>query len=275
MSGVVLVYNLVVINVTMAKEKVDVLELLKAAGLDRRESAFYAAALSLGKALVSKVALVADLNRSASYEVMESLKEKGLISSVKSSRGLMVIASDPGHLLHNQKERYDMLAKNIEELKYLFTVANHEPGVRMYEGKEGLKEVLQMILALGEDVCIYGDGDAFKQSIPGWTEYYAEERARLGIHSRLLLKASPDVFKSIQSLSTKKSAKEHFSSIRFLPAALGVVGGFDVVGEKLILYSFEETTIAVVLESKIISAMMLAIFEMLWNLAEPYQKNLG
>ncbi len=269
-----MVYNLGVVNVRMAKEKINILELLKVAGLDRREAAFYAAALSLGKALVSRVALEADLNRSASYEVMESLKEKGLISSVKSSRGLMVIPSDPEHLLHNQKERYDTLAKNIENLKYLFTVAKHEPGVRMYEGKEGLKDVLQMILALGDDVCIYGDGDAFKLAAPGWTDHYAEERAKLGIRSRLLLKASPDVFKSIQSLATKKSAKEHFSSIRFLPAALGVVGGFDVVGEKLILYSFEESTIAVVLESKIISTMMRAIFEMLWNLAEPYQNNL-
>lgn len=270
-----MVYNLYVVIVRMAKEKIDILALLKVAGLDRRESAFYAAALTLGKGLVSRVARDADLNRSASYEVMESLKVKGLISTIKSSRGLMVIPSDPEHLLRNQKERYDLLANNIEELKYLFTVAKHQPGVRMYEGKEGLKEVLQMILALGEDVCIYGDGDAFKQAVPGWTECYAEERARLGIRSRLLLKASPDVFKSIQSLATMKSAKEHFSSIRFLPAALGIVGGFDVVGDKLILYSFEETTIAVVLESKIISTMMRAIFEMLWNLAEPYQKNLG
>ncbi len=258
----------------MAKKEMDVLGLLQLAGLDRRESAFYAAALSLGKGLVSQVALAANLNRSASYEVMEALKERGLVSTAKSSRGLLVIATDPEHLLNDQKERYEKLNTHISDLKYLFALAKHEPGVRMYEGKEGLKEVLQMLLSSEDDVCIYGDGDAFKKAIPGWTEHYSEERAKRAIRSRLLLKASSDVLGSVQSLNTRKSAKAHFSMIRVLPAALGIVGGFDVSGDKLVLYSFEESVVAVVIESKFISQMMIGVFNMLWMLAEPYQKTL-
>jgi sugar-specific transcriptional regulator TrmB len=258
----------------MAKKETDILALLQLAGLDRRESAFYAAALSLGKGLVSQVAQTADLNRSASYEVMEALKARGLVSTAKSSRGLLVIASDPEHLLNDQKERYEKLSTHIADLKYLFTLAKHEPGVRMYEGKEGLKEVLQMLLASEDAVCIYGDGDAFKKAIPGWTEYYSTERANRAIRSRLLLKASPEVMASAQVLTTRQSAKAHFSTIRVLPSALGVVGGFDVVGDKLVLYSFEETVVAVVIESKLISQMMMGVFNMLWTLAEPYQKTL-
>lgn len=258
----------------MAKKETDILALLQLAGLDRRESAFYAAALSLGKSLVSKVAQVAELNRSASYEVMEGLKERGLVSTAQSSRGLLVIASDPEHLLNDQRERYDQLSKHIEELRYLFTVAKQEPGVRMYEGKEGLKEVLNMLLTSDDEVCIYGDGDAFKKAIPGWTEHYSEERAKRAIRSRLLLKSTPEVVGSMKSLKVQKSAKAHFSEIRVLPAAMGIVGGFDVVGDKLVLYSFEENVVAVVIESKLISKMMLSVFNMLWNLAEPYQKTL-
>lgn len=258
----------------MAKKETDILGLLQLAGLDRRESAFYAAALSLGKGLVSQVAQAADLNRSASYEVMAALKLRGLVSTAKSSRGLLVIASDPEHLLNDQRERYEKLNSHIDDLKYLFTLAKHQPGVRMYEGREGLKEVLQMLLSSEDEVCIYGDGDAFKKAIPGWTEHYSAERAKRAIRSRLLLKISPDVVASLQSLSIRKSAKAHFSVIRVLPTALGVIGGFDVSGDKLVLYSFEESVVAVVIESKLMSKMMQNIFNMLWNLAEPYQKNL-
>lgn len=258
----------------MTKKEIDILGLLQLAGLDRRESAFYAASLRLGKSPVSKVAQAADLNRSASYEVMEGLKERGLISTAQSSRGLLVVASDPEHLLNDQKERYEHLSKHIEDLRYLFTVAKQEPGVRMYEGREGLKEVLQILLNSDSEVCIYGDGDAFKKAIPGWTEHYSEERAKRAIRSRLLLKSTAEVLHSMRSFKVQKSAKTHFSEIRVLPAAMEIVGGFDVIGDKLVLYSFENNVVAVVIESKLISKMMLSVFNILWNLAESYQKTL-
>lgn len=258
----------------MAKKELDVVQLLKLAGLDRRESAFYAAALSLGKGLVSQVAQVAELNRSAAYEVMASLKEKGLISTTQSSRGLTVLPSNPEHLLHAQKERYDTLANHIEDLQYLFSVAKQEPGVRMYEGKEGLKEVLQVILDEGEDVCIYGDGEAFKQSIPGWTDRYVDERNRRAIRARVLLKGTLATIASVKSIMSKKTAKAHFTQMRVLPESLGIVGGFDIVGQKIALYSFDSNPVAVMIESKFIAAMMKSVFEMLWTMAEPYQRTL-
>ncbi|MBP6085332.1 hypothetical protein KA517_03790 [Candidatus Gracilibacteria bacterium] len=248
----------------------DLGRILQEIGLDRRESAFYLASLQLGKALVSDIARTADLNRSASYEVLEQLKQKGLVSVHKVTRGLQVSPTDPDQLLVQQRERYELLNQHLPDLKYLFTVAKREPGVKFYQGKDGLKTVLQLLLAEREEVCVYGDGDAFAQAIPGWTEQYADERARRQIRSRLILKSTPDVLASLRKRKIDKNPKSQLSKLRVLPAAMDVHGGFDIVGNKVILFSFDQYNSAVVIESVVITAMMRGVFEMLWNLAEQY-----
>ncbi|MBI4836354.1 MAG: hypothetical protein HY817_03785 [Candidatus Abawacabacteria bacterium] len=255
-------------------ERSRLLQVLTACGLDKRESAFYLASLALGKATMSKIAWQAELNRSASYEVMRSLKSLGLISTVKSKLGLLVIASDPERLLVLQREKYEAISQSLESLRYLFTVAQSEPGVRMFEGLEGMKQVLQMVLNEASEVLVFGDGDAFRKAVPGWTEEYSSKRLQRKIKSRLLLKATVASIGTVKSFSQLNSEKSRLSQIRVLPAAFNIVGGFDVFADKVILFSFDQKNTAVVIESKVISAMMRGIFEMLWTLAEGYNQTL-
>jgi sugar-specific transcriptional regulator TrmB len=248
---------------------------LQALGLSEQESRFYIAALTLGKSPVSKIAREANLNRSSVYTIVERLAEKGLISRGKTSTGLAISAASPKHLLTLQEEQAIKLAKHVEQLQDLFVITKAEPGVRFYEGPDGLKNVLTMILEEAKEVCAFGDGDAFRKAIPGWTERYSERRSAQKIHTRLLLKATPQTIGAAKYLrSSQPDEKKAYSKIRLLPEALGIKGGFDVYNNTVILYSFDEKNVAVVVESMMISLMMKAIFEILWEMAEGYEKTL-
>jgi len=244
-------------------------------GLDERESRFYVAALKLGKSPISKIARAADLNRSSSYTVVQALIQKGLVSQVKNSTGLIITPIQPQRLLEIQEEQRDLLEEQVKRLQDIFAIAQLEPGVQFFEGKEGLKTVLNSILEEAKEIYVLGDGDAFRKAIPGWSEQYSERRSDRKIRTRLLLKATPQTIGAAKYLrSSEADQKKAYSKIRLLPEALGIKGGFDVYNDKVILYSFEERNVAVVIESKMISAMMKAIFEMLWNVAEGYERTL-
>lgn len=247
----------------------------QAIGLNDRESRFYVVALRLGTSLISKVAKESGLNRSSSYTVVESLVNKGLVSRVKKSNGLYVTPVSPERLLQIQEEQRALLEEQVKKLQNIFSVVQHEPGVRFYEGKEGLKSVLMSVLEEAKEICVFGDGDAFRKAIPGWSEQYSARRSDLKIKTRLLLKATSQTVGAAKYLrSSEIDPRKAYSKIRLLPEALGIKGGFDVYNEKVILYSFEERNVAVVIESKMISSMMKAIFDMLWNMAEAYERTL-
>ncbi|MBU6431031.1 hypothetical protein KGQ29_01500 [Patescibacteria group bacterium] len=258
----------------MKEDNKELLEVIRRCGLDESEAKVYLALLTLGNGTVHQVAKESGLNRTSSYAVIERLKRKGFISNIKKVGKIYLSPINPQRFLQIQKENYANLERHIDDLNYLFTIAQKSPGVRFYEGKEGLKTVLEMIIEEAEEISIYGDGDAFKHSIPGWSEYYSGKRAARNIKSRLLLRGTSDAIETVRKLRRNPSVKNKLSKIRVLPEGYNIVGGFDVYNEKVIFYSFSGNNTAVVVESAIISAMMLSIFNMLWDMAEVYDKTL-
>ncbi len=256
------------------KDAEDLLTKLTLAGLSQNEAAFYLASLKLGKAPVRKIANMAQVNRSSAYTLFESLKSRGIVSSVKKSGKTVVDPLMPQKFIELQREQLESLEKSVEELQYLFRIAKQEPGVKFFEGEEGLKNVLKSILDEASDICIFGDGDAFQKAIPGWTELYSSKRVEKGIPARILLRGTPNAIASIKQLRNVRGKKRELTHARVLPEALNIVGGFDVFGQKTILYSFEGTCVAVMIESPIIRQMMKSIFEILWSLAETYENTL-
>ncbi len=250
------------------------LEVVKRCGLDESEAKVYLALLTLGKGTIHQVAKEGGLNRTSSYAVVERLKTKGLVSSVKNADKTYLSPVKPQRFLQIQKDNYSNLEKHIDDLNYLYTLAEKDLGARFYEGKEGLKAVLEMIIEEAKEVAIYGDGDAFKNSIPGWSEDYSNKRIAHSIKSRIILKGTSDAIKIAKKLKRESGIKGKLSKIRVLPEGYNIVGGFDVFNEKVIFYSFGENNTAVVIENPVISAMMLSIFNMLWNMAEMYNRTL-
>ena len=253
----------------------NIIEELEKFGLSQIEAKVYCAVLALEKNSVDNIAKRAKINRTSCYTVLERLNNSGLISSVKNKEKTVFKAAPPEKFLEILEEKKKSIENIIPNLRSFFETRTDRADIRFYEGKEGLKTVLNMILKEAKEVLIFGDGDSFKTAIPHWTQYYSDKRAEHDIKARIILRATSQAIDSAKSLNLKNSKKSELAKIRVLPEALVATNsGFDVYGNKTIFYSFEKELLAVVVESRIISQMMKTVFETMWNEAEKYNNTL-
>lgn len=186
-------------------------ELFQQAGLTKDQAALYAVLLSKGAQTARAVTFEAKVNRTLGYAVLKQLEEMGLV--YKSEEPGKVATFAPAHPTLLQ-ERIDAQAKSAEraaialksalpDLSSAYNLATGRPGIRFYEGMDGIREVLNDSLTATEPVRAYVDNQAIVQHIPELNNEYVAARRRLNIARR--------------NIATD-TAENRFSIEGFLPA---------------------------------------------------------
>jgi sugar-specific transcriptional regulator TrmB len=119
-----------------------------------------------------------DLNRGTTYDILKKLQEIGLVSYYHQDTKQRFVAEDPeklSKLVENKKEELKNIQEKIidfiPELKSLQDKGGNKPVTRFYEGREGIRFILDDVLLLmgeteekefmysagGEDVYSYPD----------------------------------------------------------------------------------------------------------------------
>lgn len=128
----------------MSDNKVIIKQLIEF-GLSDKEAKVYLALLELEVATVTEISKTANIKRSSTYVVLESLKEKGLVSMSEDKKVQNYVAISPDMLLleaqNRAKEAEDIKhkIKNIVPgLKALHKDTKERPMIKVYEGKPGV-----------------------------------------------------------------------------------------------------------------------------------------
>ena len=79
-------------------------------GLSEKETKVYIACLKAGACTANRISELADLRRGTTYDILESLKGKGIISSFKSGKKYQFQATEPKELLVLLKEKKHRLS---------------------------------------------------------------------------------------------------------------------------------------------------------------------
>lgn len=118
-------------------------------GLTDKEAKTYLASLELGTSSIQKIAEKAKVNRATTYVIIEDLIKKGLVSSFEQGKKTYFAATHPSQLLRIVREKQVELKQaeeNLEkeilpELLSIHNVAEDQPKVRFFEGKEGIEAI--------------------------------------------------------------------------------------------------------------------------------------
>lgn len=98
----------------------EILDALKSIGLNLYERKIYVALLAKGVATAAQVSEIATVPRSRSYDVLESLAEKGFVI-VQPSKPIKYVALKPGEAMERTKEamreKFDIMAERVDKLK--------------------------------------------------------------------------------------------------------------------------------------------------------------
>ncbi|EKE14232.1 MAG: Transcriptional regulator, TrmB [uncultured bacterium] len=249
--------------------QIKLFQLITNLGLDDKEARVYLAVLELGSETASKIAKKAEVDRVNSYNMLTSLKNRGLISEVEKSGVKYFSAESPEKLLSLGKETKEKIETNLTMLQSFLpnflslykTGETRKPKVRFYEGKKGYLSVYKGILEdkPKEFLAIVNYAEFKKLVDVQYEEAWVKQRIKLGIKLRWLDFDSPSLRQERQEKNKK------LRQIKFLPNKYKCSGGLFIYPHKLIFFSTSEEFMAVVIENEELAKFSRMVFELLWK----------
>lgn len=246
----------------------NLISLLLNLGLSEKETKIYLSALELGSAPASAIAKQSGIDRVNTYYLLESLKQKGLISETEKSAVKQFNVESPEQLLRLGEENKKKISETVAQINGIIpellsqykTTEKHKPLVRFYQGKNGYLNVYETILGeKPKEFLVLMDYEPFKKLVDEvYEREWVKKRIALGIHIRWL------AFETLE-MKKEQEQKEMSREIRFLPKSYIASGGVIAYNEKLIFLSTGNEFMAVVIESNEFSNLAKTLFEILWG----------
>lgn len=252
-------------------------KILIEAGLSEEQSAVYASLLDKGPLKAGAIASWTGIKRGLIYKVLDQLENMGLITE-KGGEGTVAVFSPnhPSRLaeIMEQKEKALALAKetvsfSIGALSSKFNLLSGKPNVQFYEGKDGIKKVLEdtLLVPSGTEIYTYADIEAITKYIPEINEEYSNKREKAGVIKKAFLLDTIKARELIGNYHTKVTETKFIK-----PDVLEFETVMQIYENKVSYITLKENSmIGVIIEDSSIYKMHKAVFEYFWKITENHQ----
>lgn len=247
---------------------------LKEAGLTKDQAAAYEALVKMGTAPASDVAYGAGIGRPLTYKVLDELMSMGIVEKDESRK---VARFTPAHPL-KLKERIEKRAEEAQNAKTAlegvlgrltsdFNLISGKPGVRFFEGLEGVREVAWDTLTTKDELRMYADVEAIRKYIPELNAEYVAERKKRNIKKRTL------VLDTHGSREYYKSTIPDITDTRLIKTdELPFQSDMHIYDGKVSYITFsEDRLIGIIIADPHIYATHKYLFDFMWSKAESIQ----
>ena len=236
-------------------------DILTNTGLSQKEAKVYLSLTEIGTSVVSQIAKGAGLNRVSTYDILEKLKSRGLVSFFTKQKTKYFTAIQPETLLQEQEKVTNDLRAVLPKLKNLAGEISH-PRVRYFEGLEGIKAVYLDSLNSSTEILNYCNSKEVRASWPQYEKEYIAQRAK----KKIFLRGISPVDQYAKKL--KQDDQKFHREIRLLPGNQFLfTNEINIYDDKVAILSFKKELIGMIIESSEIANSQRAIFEMCWQLA--------
>jgi len=243
-------------------KKENLIETLEDLGLSENESRVYFASLSLGSSTIQKIAKAAEIKRTTTYTVVESLQNKGLMNVNIEGLKKTFVAENPERLEVIVDQRKEKLHNQLPEFLSLYNLKGGESIVKYYEGKEAVKTVYESNLRdikPREEYMVISNSEKLFNLYGDWFPKFIERRGKLNINIRMILRNNET------SREQKKYEKNFNQTIRFLPNETELMTNLVVTPQRVLIHQLDSPIIGIVIENKSAIQMQQQLFEILWS----------
>lgn len=241
-------------------------------GFDEKEADIYLALLSLGDATVAQIAKRSGVERTTLYPLLEKLQKKQIITRTRSAGAIIRFSpEDPEKIYGRVREYEERLKNSLPVLKAMQRRAGSTPYVTFYEGPDAYRTVLEEILLLPArtEILSFMSLKNIWSAIPeDVVQNFYKKRALKQISARVI------AVNSSEARQLVKNAAVFLRSIRLIPSYLQFPSHMEIYGNRVGIISYEKQFMSVVIESEHIAAMQRAAFELMWDGAKKYEKDL-
>ncbi|MCX6745168.1 MAG: hypothetical protein NTX82_06640 [Candidatus Parcubacteria bacterium] len=227
---------------------------LKKIGLSDKEAKIYLTSLSRGPETAPNLAKISNIVRPTAYVIIDSLIKKGLMSSYD---------QDKKTLQRNDiEEKEREIEKLIPELKEIANIKGEKPKVRVFEGKEGLKAVIESILnSKTKEIYSFIPLDRMFELFPEkeHSELMTKRRISKKIESKILYtnKKGP--------VGDESDPKKLRDAVYIPENQFPFRCGIDIYDKNIAMYTYKGKIIGVIIENEDMAETMRSIFKMAWQ----------
>ena len=245
----------------------DIIPLLQSLGLLDSEIKIYLVALKQGSLTVLEFAKITKLSRQAVYVAIDNLVERGLMTSVLQGKKRFYSAEHPQKLLAYAKRRTSQMNEQVTDLERILPeielqVGKDRPVVRLFEGKEGLKAII-------EDMKVTNFKNSYE--IADLEALYTVLTPEDLKGMRLELKKKGV---RIKGFYTGKASEKIVDTERvFLPNEYSdFKANIGVYGNKIELITFEGKMYSIIIESRLLAETFRILFELAFKGSKEFSK---
>ena len=238
---------------------------LVALGLTGKRARFYLAALELGDETVTAVAQHAGIERTTAYALFEKLLEDGLVTQAVRGGRAHVVAEDPDVLARNLDDKRRILGEILPDLRAVHARTHGAPRFRLYDGAEGIRTVLNAVLAapLPEICGILSMKELLAVPGPKALRNFIAERVRMGTRLRVIRAHSEETHQ------IWKAGEDELREVRYAPSSDAFRITTFIFGGKVALISSRRENYGLIVDSEEFARLQQALFETMWQTSTP------
>jgi sugar-specific transcriptional regulator TrmB len=236
-------------------------EKLKSIGLTSIEADIYLTLLQLGKCNVGKIAKETKINRTYIYDILSKLIDKGFVSYAIHNNIKYYASADPQKILSYMQEKQTKLLQDIRTANEIIpnlmklAVKKNDDSVEIYEGKEGLKTILDDIVNSKQGIMTYGSEGNFTNVLQYYFKHYLKRLEDNSISMRVIF--SED--------NKKKILKWKFAKVRYIPKEYKTPTETTIYGNNVVIFLLSRKPKAILIRGEIASRSYKKYFEFMWR----------
>lgn len=237
-------------------------QILMQNGLNEKEAKVYLSILESGDITVSHIAQKSHLKRTTVYDILETLKERGIVSVVK-RRGIhMVSALPPQNLIDRFKRSATMAESILPQLMEMAYSSPLKPRMRFYEDVSGLQEILREMSYSKQQTVGFTDYAQMPEAM--FTFIRKEVVPRRRENQNFIRLIAP---RNERNLAVHKEDEIHYGEHRVIdfPAHINHIEILLFDFTKTAFLSFNKDELfGIILDSKAIHMTLRNIFDLMW-----------
>ncbi len=240
-------------------------------GLAPKEAETYIAMLELGPSSVQDIAKKAGINRTTTYVMLEALKRHALVSTFERGKKTLFAAENPQQLVEiltrqmsTIQTKKSRLEESLPRLLAIFNTVGDKPKVRFLEGEAPLREILNEIAGVREEVWeMYAVDEHLIEVIKKLQTHEQRMEVPRRIRGRSLITVKPGQMLPYFDPKNTEIRALDWSVHQF-------TGDITIFRDRVYIFVYKGRLGAIAIESKEIVEIVRALFEMAWSCAIPW-----
>lgn len=228
-------------------------------GLSDKEASVYLICLKTGQAAANRIAGLANLARSTTYDILERLKSLGLIATCIVDNKTQFIANNPEILLTTLNERKQAVERVLPSLRAVFRKVEDKPYAEVFQGKIAIVKIFDEIVDNARKLKVIGSQGNALEKIGYHPEKFRLKRLEKKIKIKQILEKSKE---------SKQIKNDKFTEVRFLKSLNGSTEAMFIFNDYVYHVILQYEISAIKIKSKDHAKAMEIMFDELWQKAK-------